>query len=136
MVSKIWDWNSTSAKLSCETKFFSFQLQVENRWLNYHTHTHNWLLQPYSQYYWLYVLIWHISGGTYDSEQQIFWETFNGNFIDPPNFCQKCSERKSTKKYFLVFYFNVWPMARTLALRLISFCHSHVSFFKRRLWST
>ena len=36
-------------------------------------------------------------------------------------FCQKSAERKSPKKYFFfIFRFDVWPGARTLALRLIS----------------
>ena len=55
-----------------------------------------------------------------DSERQIFWETFNGNFIYSLSFCQKSAERESPKKYFFVFCFDVWPGTRTLALRLIS----------------
>ena len=51
-----------------------------------------------------------------DSEQQgrqqIFWETFHGNFIYSVNFCQKSAERKSPKKYFFCVLF--WPGARTL----------------------
>ena len=38
-----------------------------------------------------------------DSEWQIFWETFHGNFIYSQSFCQKSAERKSPKKYFLYF---------------------------------
>ena len=32
---KVWDWNSTSVKISCETNFFSFQLKVWHwrKWL-------------------------------------------------------------------------------------------------------
>ena len=40
MVSKIWDWSSTSVKLSCETNSFLFScksVSYENRSLNYHT---------------------------------------------------------------------------------------------------
>ena len=40
-----------------------------------------------------------------DSERQIFWETFHGNFIYSQSFCQKSAERKSPKKYFLYFVF-------------------------------
>ena len=39
----------------------------------------------------------------FDSERQIFWETFHGNFIYFQSFCQKSTERKSPKKYFLYF---------------------------------
>ena len=38
-----------------------------------------------------------------DSERQIFWETFHGNFIYSQSFCQKSAERKSPKKYFSHF---------------------------------
>ena len=41
------------------------------------------------------------------SEPQIFWESFNCNFIYSQRFCQKSDDRKSPKKYFL--YFDVWP---------------------------
>ena len=44
-----------------------------------------------------------------DSEQQIFWETFHDNFIYSQSFCQKSAERKSPKKYFSYFVFDVWP---------------------------
>ena len=39
-VSKVWDWNSISVKLSCKTKFFLFSLKSdidENGSLNYRT---------------------------------------------------------------------------------------------------
>ena len=39
-----------------------------------------------------------------DSERQIFWETFHGNFIYSQSFCQK-SERKPRKKYFIFYLF-------------------------------
>ena len=38
-----------------------------------------------------------------DSERQIFWETFHGNFISSQDYCQKSAERKSPKKYFSYF---------------------------------
>ena len=53
-------------------------------------------------------------------ERQIFWETFQCNFIYSQSFCQKSAERKSLKKYFFYFVFDVWPGDWTLALRLIS----------------
>ena len=55
-----------------------------------------------------------------NSERQICLETFHGNFIYSKSFCQKSAERKTPKKYFLYFFFDVWPGARTLSLRLIS----------------
>ena len=60
-----------------------------------------------------------------DSERQIFWEIFHGNFIYPQSFCQKSAERKSPEEILLVFCFDVWPWARTLALRLIS---EHITY--------
>ena len=54
-----------------------------------------------------------------DSELQIFWETCNDNFIYTQSSCKKSAERKSIKKYFLYFFY-VWPRARTPAIRLIS----------------
>ena len=38
-----------------------------------------------------------------DSERQIFWEPFHGNYIFSQSFCQKSAERKSPKKYFSYF---------------------------------
>ena len=38
-----------------------------------------------------------------DSERQIFWETFPGNFIYSQSICQKSAQRKSPKKYFSYF---------------------------------
>ena len=38
-----------------------------------------------------------------DSERQIYWETFHGNFIYSQSFCQKSAERKSLRKYFSYF---------------------------------
>ena len=48
-----------------------------------------------------------------DSERQIFWETFHGNFYLFSEFLRG-NRRRNT------FRFDVWPGARTLALRLIS----------------
>ena len=56
-----------------------------------------------------------------DSERQIFWETFQGNFIYSQSFCQNSAERKSSKKYFLYSVLtSSTPGTRTLYLRLIS----------------
>ena len=46
-----------------------------------------------------------------DSERQIFWETFHGNFIYS-EFLPEIAE-----EILFVFYFDVWPGTRTLALR-------------------
>ena len=46
-----------------------------------------------------------------DSEGQIFWENFHGNFIYSQSFCQKSAEKKSPKKYFSYFVdleFKLW----------------------------
>ena len=32
-----------------------------------------------------------------------FWEAFNSNFINSQSFCQQSDERKSHKKYFIIF---------------------------------
>ena len=45
-----------------------------------------------------------------DSERQIFWETFHGNFIYSQSLCQKSAERKLPKKYFLYFVL-IWCLA-------------------------
>ena len=50
----------------------------------------------------LCALILYRSGGTYSQ-----------------SFCQKSAERKSPKKYFSYFGFDVWPGTRPLAFRLI-----------------
>ena len=66
----------------------------------------------------------YISGGTYSlksTPNDRFWETIHGHFfIYSQSFCQKSAERKSPKKYFFVFRFDVWPGTRTLAFRLIN----------------
>ena len=45
-----------------------------------------------------------------DTERQICWESFQGDFINSQILCQKSAERKSP-----IFYFDVWPRAGTLA---------------------
>ena len=55
----------------------------------------------------------------FDSERQIFWETFHANFFTL-SFCQKSAERKSRKKYFSYFVLITGPGTRILDFRLIS----------------
>ena len=49
------------------------------------------------------VVLWRDLQFKVDSERQIFWEIFHGNFNYSQSFCQKSAERKSPKKYFLYF---------------------------------
>ena len=58
-----------------------------------------------------------------DSERQIFKKLFMTVFIYSQNFCQKYVERKSPKIQSIVFRFDVWPGAQSLALRLITPTH-------------
>ena len=60
------------------------------------------------------------------SERQIFLrETFHGNFIYSQEFVPEiCWEKIAAEKLF-VFCFDVWPVARTLAFRLIS---QHITY--------
>ena len=67
----------------------------------------------------LCVLILHVSGGTY-SLKSTPNDSFLRNFFmailfHSQSFCQKSAERKSPKKYFLYFCYDVWPVARTQA---------------------
>ena len=49
-----------------------------------------------------------------DTERQIFWETFHGNFIYSQSVCQKSAE-KIVEEILFAFCFDVWPGAGTLA---------------------
>ena len=51
-----------------------------------------------------------------DSEQQIFWETFHGNFIYSEFLPDICWEEIAEEMLF-VFHFDVWPGTRTLTSR-------------------
>ena len=66
----------------------------------------------------------YISGGTYkfkvDSERQIFWETFHGNFYLRSEFLPQICWEEIAEEIFFVFRFDVWSGTRTLAFRLIS----------------
>ena len=55
-----------------------------------------------------------------DSERQIFWETFHGNLYLLSEFLQKICWEEISAEILFVFCFDVWPVARTLAFRLIS----------------
>ena len=55
-----------------------------------------------------------------DSERQIFWETFHGNFYWFSEFLPKICWEEIAKEILFVFCFDVWPGARTLVFRLIS----------------
>ena len=69
------------------------------------TYIHNWSLQPFSQDYWPsfshhlhfvcvnFIYKWLDLQFKFDSERQIIWETFCGNFIYSQSFCQKSAKR-------------------------------------------
>ena len=62
-----------------------------------------WSLQPFSQF----IHNWRDLQLKVDSERQIFWETYHGNFIYSQSFFQKSAYRKSPKNYFLfIFHFD------------------------------
>ena len=99
-----------------------------------YTHIHNWLLQPISQDYWAssshhvccvcvnFIHKWRDLLYKVDYERQIFfWETFHGSFITYSlEFLPEICWEEITEEILFVFCFDVWPRARTLALRLIS----------------
>ena len=82
------------------------------------TYIHNWLLQPFSQDYWpsfshhfmLCVLIfihkWRDLQFKVDSERQIFWETFHGNFISTLRFLLSGNRRRNT--FRISFWCLTW----------------------------
>ena len=55
-----------------------------------------------------------------DSERQIFWEAFHGNFILFSEFLTKICLEEIAEEIFFVFCFDVCPGSRILAFRLIS----------------
>ena len=55
-----------------------------------------------------------------DSERQIFWETFHGNFFLLSEFFPEICWEEIVEEILFVFHFDVWPGTRTLAFRLIS----------------
>ena len=75
------------------------------------------------------VLILYISGGTYSlksTPNDRFEKLFIAIFIYSQSFCPKSAERKSPKKYFSYFVFDVWSSACTLVFRLIS---QHTTYY-------
>ena len=54
-----------------------------------------------------------------DSQRQIFWETFHGNFIYSQSLCWE----DIAEEILFVFCFDVWPGARTLSLRRLRGTH-------------
>ena len=55
-----------------------------------------------------------------DSKKTWFWETFHGNIYLLSEFLSESCWKEIAEELLLVFWFDVWPGARTLALRLIS----------------
>ena len=90
------------------------EITLDSKWICktyvWYTYIHNWSLQPFGQDYWPsflnylccvcvnYIYKWRDLQFKVDFERQIFWETFNGNFIYSQSFCQKSAERKLPKK--------------------------------------
>ena len=60
-----------------------------------------------------------------DSERQIFWETFHGNFYLLSEFFPEICWEEIAEEILFVFRFDVWPGTRTLAFRLIS---QHITY--------
>ena len=101
-------------------------LKFRGEW-NLKRFIHNWSLQPISQDYWLsfslcvnFIHKWRDLQFKVDSERQIFWETFHDNFYILSELLTEICWEKIAEKILFVFCFDVWPGARTLALRLIS----------------
>ena len=55
-----------------------------------------------------------------DSERQIFWETFHGNFYLLSDILPEICWAEIAEEILFIFYFDVWTGAWTLAFRLIS----------------
>ena len=55
-----------------------------------------------------------------DSERQIFWQAFHGNFYLLSEFLPEICWEEIAKEILFVFRFDVWPGTRTLTFRLIS----------------
>ena len=50
-----------------------------------------------------------------DSERQIFWETFNGNFIYFSEFLPEICWKEIAEEILYIFRFDVWPGTRTFS---------------------
>ena len=53
---------------------------------------------------------WRVLQFNVDSERQIFEKLFHDRFIYSQSFYQKSTEKKSPKKYFFIFRFDVWTV--------------------------
>ena len=96
-----------------------------------HTYIHNWPLQPFSQIndlvshttYMVCVLILYISGETCSLKStptdRLFEELYMSILFTLRVFARNLL-RINRILFNFVFYFDIWPMARTLALHLIS----------------
>ena len=91
---------------------------------------HNWLLQPCSQDYglashityvvWVILIYkWRDLQFKVDSGQQIFKKLLMAILFTLRLFARNLLRGNRTMKYFLYFFFNVRPGARTRALRLM-----------------
>ena len=68
-----------------------------------------------------FIYEWRDLQFNFDSERQIFWETFHGRFILYPEFLPEiCWEEKADQIFFFIFRFDVWPGIWNRALRLLS----------------
>ena len=112
-----------------------------------HTYIYNWPLQLFSQDYGLashttYVVCvnfihewWNLQFNI-DSEWQILWETFHGSFYLLSDFLLEICWEENAEEIIFVFYFGVWPKARSMVLRRIS-QHTILQFkinFKRQFF--
>ena len=81
---------------------------------------HIWSLQPFSQGNDLashtivcfnFIHEWRVVRFKFDCERRICGEVFNAILFYLKSFCLKSTERKSTKKYFIIFGFvrHIWP---------------------------
>ena len=113
-----------------------------------HTDIHNWPLQSFSQDYGLASHTTHAVNVNFirerrelqfnvDSEQQIFWDTFHGNFIYSQSFCQKSARGSRRRNIFLYFIFDDWPGVRTQAFASNKPTHyvlDHGDFIRKTSW--
>ena len=114
------------------------------------TYIHTYIIghykQPFSQDYGLASHTTHVECVNFiherwdlqfnvDSEWQIFEKLFHGRFIYSQSFCLKCAERKSPRKYFLYFIFDVSSGIRTQAFasnKPTYYILDHGDFYNRK----
>ena len=108
--------NKTSLKGSGNIKKNTLSYIQQNSQLTLCRYIHNWALQPFSEDFGLdchtiqvVCLNLYLSGGTYSLTStpiDRFLRNFSWQcFIYSQSICQKSAERKSPKKYFLIFRF-------------------------------